>query len=36
MKTHVKGAMIATAVAGLFLAKGALAADEGAVRRRPR
>lgn len=30
MKTHVKGALIATAVAGLFLAKGALAADEGA------
>ena len=29
MKSHVKGAIIATAVAGLFLAKGALAADEG-------
>ena len=28
MKTHVKGAIIATAVAGLFLAKGALAAEE--------
>ena len=28
MKSHIKGAVIATAVAGLFLAKGALAADE--------
>ncbi len=28
MRSHVKGAIIATAVAGLFLAKGALAADE--------
>ena len=29
MKSHVKGAMIATAVATLFLAKGVMAADDG-------
>jgi hypothetical protein len=29
MKGHVRGAIIATAVAGLFLAKGVLAAEEG-------
>jgi hypothetical protein len=28
MKSHVKGAIIASAVAGLFLAKGVLAADD--------
>ena len=31
MKNHVKGAMIATAVAGLFIANGALAQEHGAT-----
>jgi hypothetical protein len=30
MKTHVKGAVIATAVASMFLARGAFAQGEGA------
>ncbi len=30
MRTHIKGAVIATAVAGLFVAKGALAVESGA------
>ncbi len=30
MKTHIRGAVIATAVAGLFIAKGAMAEESGA------
>lgn len=30
MKNHVKGAVIATAVAGLFIARGAIAQEQGA------
>jgi hypothetical protein len=33
MKSHVKGAVIATAVAGLFLAKGALAQGAGEAKK---
>lgn len=32
MKSHIKGAVIATAVAGLFMARGALAQDTGGAK----
>jgi len=32
MKSHIKGAVIATAVAGLFMARGALAQEAGGAK----